>query len=71
LRTLWNPIIPAGSGIILKCKAHLTNILAFFENRLANGPIEGLNNKIQNPIKKVYDYRNKQRFITDIFFHLG
>jgi transposase len=53
------------------CKAHLTNILTFFEHRLTNGPIEGLNNKIQNLIKKAYGYRNKQRFITDIFFHLG
>ena len=53
------------------CKAHLTNILTFFEHRLTNGPIEGLNNKIQNLIKKAYGYRNKQRFVTDIFFHLG
>jgi transposase len=53
------------------CKAHLGNILTFFVHRLTNGPIEGLNNKVQALIKKAYGYRNKERFKTDIFFHLG
>jgi transposase len=53
------------------CKAHLGNILTFFVHRLTNGPIEGLNNKIQGLIKKAFGYRNKERFKTDIFFHLG
>ena len=53
------------------CKNHLPNILTFFVHRLTNGPIEGLNNKIQGLIKKAYGYRNKERFKTDIFFHLG
>jgi transposase len=53
------------------CKKHLNNILTFFVHRLTNGPIEGLNNKIQGLIKKAFGYRNKDRFKTDIFFHLG
>ena len=53
------------------CKNHLQNILTFFVHRLTNGPIEGLNNKIQGLIKKAFGYRNKERFKTDIFFHLG
>jgi len=53
------------------CKAHVGNILTFFVHRLTNGPIEGLNNKIQGLIKKAFGYRNKERFKTDIFFHLG
>jgi transposase len=53
------------------CKNRLRNILTYFEHRLTNGPIEGLNNKIQGLIKKAYGYRNKQRFIADIYFHLG
>jgi len=53
------------------CKAHVYNILTFFTHRLTNGPIEGLNNKIQGLIKKAFGYRNKERFKTDIFFHLG
>ena len=53
------------------CKAHLSNILTFFVHRLTNGPIEGLNNKIQGLIKKAFGYRNKERFKSDIFFHLG
>jgi len=53
------------------CKNHLDHILSFFAHRLTNGPIEGLNNKIQGLIKKAYGFRNKERFKTDIFFHLG
>ena len=53
------------------CKNHLANILTFFVHRLTNGPIEGLNNKIQGLIKKAFGYRSKERFKTDIFFHLG
>lgn len=52
-------------------KARLENILTYCKHRLSNGPIEGLNNKIQGLTKKAYGYRNKQRFITDIYFHLG
>jgi transposase len=52
-------------------KRHLTNILTFFDHHLTNGPIEGLNNKIQGLIKKAYGYRNQERFKTDVFFHLG
>jgi transposase len=53
------------------CKRHLSNILTFFAHRHTNGPMEGLNNAIQGLIKKAYGYRNKERFKTDIFFHLG
>lgn len=53
------------------CQSHLRNILTFFVHRLTNGPIEGINNKIQALIKKAYGYRNHERFKTDIYFHLG
>jgi transposase len=53
------------------CQRHWENRLTFFVHRLTNGPIEGLNNKIQGLIKKAYGYRNKARFKADIFFHLG
>jgi len=53
------------------CKSRLANLLTFFVHRLTNGPIEGLNNAIQGLIKKAFGYRNKERFKTDIFFHLG
>ena len=50
---------------------HLPRILNFFDHRLSNGPIEGLNNRIQGLIKKAFGYRNKERFKTDVLFHLG
>jgi transposase len=52
-------------------KAHLERILNYFDHYLSNGPLEGLNNKIQGLIKKAYGYRNKERFKTDVLFHLG
>ena len=52
-------------------KRRLANILTYCTSRLTNGPIEGLNNKIQGLVKKAYGYRNRQRFITDIYFHCG
>jgi transposase len=52
-------------------KTHLTNILTYFDTLLTNGPIEGLNNRIQGLIKKAFGYRNRERFKTDILFHLG
>jgi transposase len=52
-------------------KRHLANILTYFDTLLSNGPIEGLNNRIQGLIKKAFGYRNRERFKTDILFHLG
>jgi transposase len=53
------------------CQRHLGNLLTFFDHRLTNGPIEGLNNAIQGLIKKAFGYRSRERFKTDIFFHFG
>jgi transposase len=52
-------------------KSRLTNILTYCKSRLSNGPLEGLNNRIQGLVKKAYGYRNRQRFINDIYFHCG
>lgn len=52
-------------------KRHLANIVTFFDHGLSNGPIEGLNNKIQGLVKKAFGYRNRDRFKIDILFHLG
>jgi transposase len=53
------------------CKRRLGQIMNYFDHKITNGPIEGLNNKIQGLIKKAFGYRNTQRFITDIYFHCG
>jgi transposase len=67
IRSKLNPV----KKVARMCKTHLQNILTFFEHRITNGPIEGLNNAIQGLIKKAFGYRNKERFKTDIFFHFG
>ena len=50
---------------------HLDNLVTFFQHRLSNGSIEGLNHKIQSLVKQACGYRNPERFKTDIFSHLG
>lgn len=67
IRSRLNPV----KKVARMCKRHLGNLLTFFEHRLTNGPIEGLNNAIQGLIKKAFGYRNKERFKNDIFFHFG
>ena len=67
IRSRLDPI----KKVARQCKRHLTNILTYFTHRITNGPIEGLNNKIQALVKKAYGYRNIERLKTDILFHLG
>lgn len=63
--------LPAVEKVSRMFKKHLSRILNYFDHKLSNGPIEGLNNKIQSLIKKAYGYRSRERFKTDILFHLG
>ena len=63
--------LPAVQKVARMFKKHLSLILNYFVHHLTNGPIEGLNNKIQSLVKKAYGFRNKERFKTDILFHLG
>lgn len=52
-------------------KAHLENVLTYFTHRITNAALEGLNNRIAGLVKKAFGYRNRERFKTDILFHLG
>ena len=52
-------------------KKRLGYVFNYFKHRLTNGTLEGLNNRIQGLVKKAYGYRNRERFKTDIMFHLG
>jgi len=52
-------------------KARLENIVTYFTHRITNAALEGLNNRIAGLVKKAYGYRNRERFKTDILFHLG
>ena len=52
-------------------QSRLANIRTYCKSRRTKGPIDGLNDKIQGLVKKAYGDRNKQRFITDIYFHCG
>jgi transposase len=52
-------------------KAHLRNILTYFRLRISNGPAEAINSRIQELVQKSCGYRNRERFKSDVFFHLG
>ncbi|MBI5152695.1 transposase, partial [Candidatus Peregrinibacteria bacterium] len=45
-------------------------ILAYFEYRLTNAFIEGLNNRIETLKRKRFGFRNKLRFIKTLVFAL-
>ena len=45
--------------------------MTFFKHRISNAALEGLNNRIAGLVKKAFGYRNRERFKTDILFHLG
>ena len=63
--------LPAVEKVARMFKKHIAQILNFFDHRITNGPIEGLNSRVQGLIKKPYGYPNKERLRNDIFFHLG
>jgi len=52
-------------------KAHLRNILTYFRLRISNGPAEAINSRIQELVHRSCGYRNRERFKTDVFFHIG
>jgi transposase len=52
-------------------KAHLRNILTYFRLRISNGPAEAINSRIQELVQRSCGYRNRERFKTDVFFHIG
>lgn len=47
--------LPAVVKVAKMCKAHLGQILNYFDHKISNGPIEGLNSRIQGLTKKAFD----------------
>ena len=41
---------------------HMSGILNFFDHRISNGKIEGINNKIKTLKRQAYGYRDKEYF---------
>lgn len=52
-------------------KAHWTGILNYLESQIANGIMEGINNKIQLAKRRARGYRNITNFINMIYFIAG
>ena len=52
-------------------RSHLWGIVNAAVLDVSNGPAESVNSKIKMIKVKSRGYRNKQRFIDDIYFHLG
>jgi transposase len=49
-------------------KAHWSGITAYFDKRVTNGVLEGINSKIQLAKKRARGYRNVDNFINMIYF---
>lgn len=52
-------------------KAHWSGIAAYFDKRITNGILEGINNKIQLAKRRARGYRNIKNFINMIYFLTG
>jgi transposase len=52
-------------------KAHIDNVLTYYEHHITNALTEAVNSTIQMIKKKAYGFRNKAHFKTAIYFHCG
>jgi transposase len=52
-------------------RAHLRNVLTYFDHRITTATCEGVNNKIQAIKHNAFGFRNRDHFRTAIFFHCG
>ena len=52
-------------------KAHLSGILQYFDSRLTNAVLEGINNKVQLAKRRARGYRNPNNFANMIYFLCG
>lgn len=57
--------------VVNTIKAHWTGVTNFFQSRLNNGILEGINSKIQLAKKRARGYRNIDNFINMIYFITG
>jgi transposase len=61
------PFIKAANTI----KAHWSGVINYFQSKLNNGILEGINSKIQLAKKRARGYRNIDNFINMIYFVAG
>ena len=47
--------------------AHREGILAYYDDRISTGPLEGMNNKIKTMQRQAYGYRDLEFFVLKIY----
>lgn len=52
-------------------RAHLSNVLTYFDHRITTAACEGVNNKIEAIKHSAFGFRNRDHYRTAIFFHCG
>jgi len=52
-------------------KAHIDNVLTYYDHHITNALTEAVNSTIQMIKKKAYGFRNKDHFKIAIYFHCG
>ena len=58
-------------GVVHTIKSHWSGVVNFFQSRLNNGILEGINAKIQLAKKRARGFRNIDNFINMIYFIAG
>ena len=52
-------------------RSHWSGIVAYFDNGITNGMLEGINSKIQLAKRRARGYRNIKNYINMIYFLTG
>lgn len=63
--------IPAFQSFAKTVRAHLSGIVNFCQNRISNGVLEGINNKVQLAKRRARGYARTENFINMIYFLCG
>ena len=64
-----NKVLKPLRNLALSLAKHLTGILNYFNYRITNGKIEGINNKIKTMKRQAYGFRDKD-YLKLRLFHL-
>ena len=58
-------------GFTWTLRRHAENVLTWFDHRISNAAIEGLNNKAKVVARKCYGFRTAGNYITALYHCLG
>lgn len=63
--------LPAVVKVAKMLKAHLENVLTYFDHRITNALAEGINSRIEKIKRMACGFRNRSHYRAAIYFHCG